>query len=419
MHLETLTEQEIIITLIAIAFLLSGAYIFGNLFERIKAPRVVGEIVGGMFWGGSCLYFLAPDVIGNVFMAYEQEGKVLNIFYQLGLIFLMFLSGYNTKIEFNKKNVRNIGCVFVGATILPMAGATPFISLFQEHYIGTLNNDIAFGMVFTIGVAITSIPVISKIFFDMGIMNTKFSDTVLTVSTFQDLCLWILLNAATRIASTGEVRLLEMLIVVAVTLGLFVAVKLASDHVHTLKKVIRPIDFYTISFSVLLLMSALLYKVGINIMYSSFLVGYIVKAVAGVDNETRNRMETLANFMFSFFIPIYFALVGIQLNVIHDFSLIRFMLFFVIAFGLEAVGTLIVLQFTNLNLATKINLAVTMNARGGPGIVLATVALSYKIISVEFFTVLILTTMISSMIAGYWLRMQQKRDESIFMNLTK
>ena len=97
MHLETLTEQEIIITLIAIAFLLSGAYVFGNLFERIKAPRVVGEIVGGMFWGGSCLYFFAPDVIGNVFMAYEQEGKVLNIFYQLGLIFLMFLSGYNTK----------------------------------------------------------------------------------------------------------------------------------------------------------------------------------------------------------------------------------------------------------------------------------------------------------------------------------
>lgn len=419
MHLETLTEQEIIITLIAIAFLLSGAYVLGNLFERIKAPRVVGEIAGGMLWGGSCLYFLAPDVIGNVFMAYEQEGKVLNIFYQLGLIFLMFLSGYNTKIEFNKKNVRNIGCVFVGATFLPMAGAIPFIPLFQEHYIGTLNNDIAFGMVFTIGVAITSIPVISKIFFDMGIMNTKFSDTVLTVSTFQDLCLWILLNAATRIASTGEVRLFEMLIVVAVTLGLFVVVKLASDHVHTLKKAIRPIDFYTISFSVLLLVSALLYKVGINIMYSSFLVGYIVKAVAGVDNEARNRMETLANFMFSFFIPIYFALVGIQLNVIHDFSLIRFMMFFAVAFGLEAIGTLIVLQFTNLNLATKINLAITMNARGGPGIVLATVALSYKIISIEFFTVLILTTMLSSMIAGYWLRMQQKRDESIFMNLTK
>ena len=419
MHLETLSEQEIIMTLIAIALLLSGAYVFGSLFEKIKAPRVVGEIIGGMFWGGSCLYFLAPDIISKVFMAYEQEGKVLNIFYQLGLIFLMFLSGYNTKIEFDRKNAKTIGCVFIGATILPMAGAIPFISFFQEYFIGELDNATAFGMVFTIGVAITSIPVISKIFFDMGIMNTKFSDTVLTVSTFQDLCLWILLNAATRIATTGEVRLAEMLVVVIVTIGLFVIVKLISDHVHTWKKAIRPIDFYTISFSILLLVTALLYKVGINIMYSSFLVGYIVKAVAGVDDETKNRMESLGNFMFSFFIPVYFALVGIQLNVIHDFSLMRFVVFFVIAFGLEAVGTLIVLQFTDLNRATKINFAITMNARGGPGIVLATVAYSYEIISVEFFTVLILTTMLSSLIAGYWLRMQQKADENIFMNLTK
>ena len=80
MRLETLSEQEIIITLIALALLLTGAYVFGTLFEKIKAPRVVGEIVGGMLWGGSCLYFFAPGAMGSIFMAYEQEGKVLNIF---------------------------------------------------------------------------------------------------------------------------------------------------------------------------------------------------------------------------------------------------------------------------------------------------------------------------------------------------
>ena len=74
------------------------------------------------------------------------------------------------------------------------------------------------------------------------------------------------------------------------------------------------------------------------------------------------------------------------------------------------------LQFTKINRATKINFAVTMNARGGPGIVLATVAYSYQIINIEFFTVLILTTMLSSLIAGYWLRRQQKKDDSVFMN---
>ena len=223
MNLVTLSENEIIMTLTAIALLLLSAFLMGELMEKIKAPRVVGEITGGILLGSTFLYRLFPNQIGNIFMAYEMEGKVLNIFYQLGLIFLMFLSGYNTKLEVDRRNIKTISCVFAGATVLPMLGAIPFIGLFREDFIGSTCNELSFGLVFTIGVAITSIPVISKIFFDMGIMNTHFSNIVLTVSTFQDLCLWILLNAATRIAETGELKLPDMLIVVGTTVGLFVA----------------------------------------------------------------------------------------------------------------------------------------------------------------------------------------------------
>lgn len=419
MVLTTLTEKEISATLMALALLLGCAYLFGSIFEKLKAPRVVGEITGGIFLGGSCLYYLFPNFIGSLFQAYEQEGKVLNIFYQLGLIFLMFLSGYNTKLELDKKNGRILGCVFVGATVIPMLCALPFISLFQTSFIGEGSNSKAFGLVFVIGVAITSIPVISKIFFDMGIMNTPFSDTILTVSTLQDLCLWILLNAATRIVTAGKLKLSDMLMVVVVTLGLFAVVKVVSDHARIRKREVKPIDFYSVSFVILLVVCAGLYQVGINIMYAAFLVGYVVKAFVGIDEETRSRMEVLGNFAFSFFVPVYFALVGIQLNLLHDFSFLRFTVFFLMAFGLEAIGTLLLLQFTDIRRPVRINFAVTMNARGGPGIVLATVAYSYEIINVEFFTVLILTTMLSSLIAGYWLRAQQKKDARIFIELTE
>ena len=419
MTLTTLSEHEIIATLIALALLLGCAYSLGTLMERLKAPRVVGEILGGLVLGGTLLYHFFPDLMGGIFLAYPEEGKVLNIFYQLGLIFLMFLSGYNTRLELDRSNGRVIFFVFFGATVLPMLGALPFIRMFQPAFIGEMGNEISFGLVFTIGVAITSIPVISKIFFDMGIMNTHFSNTVLTVSTFQDLLLWILLNAATRIASAGELRLVDMIGVVVITLGLFAVVKLISDHTKPKERHLPPITFYSVSFVILLLVCAGLYKVGINIMYAAFLVGYVVKAVAGVDERIRNAMDSLGNFAFSFFIPIYFALVGIQLNLLNHFSLSRFALFFVIAFGLEGVGTFLMLQFTDLRPAVKINFAVTMNARGGPGIVLATVAYSYQIISIEFFTVLILTTMLSSLIAGYWLRGQQKKDAEIFMRLRR
>lgn len=330
----------------------------------------------------------------------------------------MFLSGYNTDIEIDKKNIKTISLVFIGATILPMLGAIPFINMHKDYFIGAANNNIAFSLVFCIGVAITSIPVISKIFFDMGIMNTKFSNTILTVSTFQDLCLWILLNMATRIATTGNIKLSEMIIVVAMTLGLFIIITIVSKYAKEIKKEIDTKVFYTLSFVVLLAICGLLSKVGINIMYSAFLVGYIIKSLFGTKEVVANKISSLENFVFSFFVPIYFALVGIQLNVIHDFSLIRFIIFFASAFGLEFIGTWVMLLFSKLNNDMRMNFAITMNARGGPGIVLATVAYSNNIISLEFFTVLILTTMLSSMIAGYFLRFQQKKDPQMFNKLT-
>jgi len=419
MRLQTLAEPEILITLLAVALLLAGAYCCGRLFEWMRAPKVVGEIIGGMVFGGTLLAHFFPAQMAGIFDAYQEEGKVLNVFYQLGLIFLMFSSGFNTRIEFDKKNAKVIGCLFVGSTVLPMAAALPFVGLFRQDFVGKCGDNLSFLLVFVIGVAITSIPVISKIFFDMGIMNTKFANTVLTVSTFQDLCLWILLNMATCIATTGEIRLAHMLLVVVFTLGMFAAARWAAEKLQGYKRETKATDFYTVSFISLLAVCAVLGYVGINIMYSAFLVGYIVKAVSEADGKARGRMEAVANFSFSFFVPVYFALVGIQLNLIHDFSPVRFGLFFVIAFLLEGIGTGVLLLFTNLKRQSIVNFAVTMNARGGPGIVLATVAYSYEIINIEFFTVLILTTMLSSLIAGYWLRGQQKRDERIFTEMEK
>ena len=68
-------------------------------------------------------------------------------------------------------------------------------------------------------------------------------------------------------------------------------------------------------------------------MYAAFLVGYLVKSFVGdeKDVDAKIRMESLGNFSFSFFVSVYFALVGIQLDLIHDFSLLRFLNFFVIA----------------------------------------------------------------------------------------
>ena len=100
------------------ALLLGSAFVFGSLVEKIKGPRVVGEILGGMLIGGSGLFLLFPNFMGLIFNAYPEEGKILNVFYQMGLIFLMFLSGFSTKIEVDCKNLKIISLVFLGRDML-------------------------------------------------------------------------------------------------------------------------------------------------------------------------------------------------------------------------------------------------------------------------------------------------------------
>lgn len=401
----TLSTNEISITFFALFLLLISSFLGGKLFEKIKAPKVVGEIVGGMIIGGSCIGLLFPEFFNSVFKNFVEEEKVLNIFYQLGLVFLMFSSGFNTTFSINKGNALNYGLLFFGATVIPMTLGIPFINMFESDFIGSANNELAFAFVFLICAAITSIPVISKIFFDIGMMNTKFSNMVLTVSTLQDLCLWILLNLSISLVETGEFKLKTFLITTALTIGLLFISKLLEIFLKKRNIQLKG-NVLSVSFLVLFIVVYLLSVININLMYSSFIAGYIMKALVPQDSKD---IEKIKEFSMCLFVPIYFALVGIQLDVVNNFSLIRFIIFFIIAFGLEFIGTVGTMWFTKLKKKTVFGLGITMNARGGPGIVLATTAYAHNIINLEFFTVIILTTMLSSTIAGYWLR--TNRDE--------
>jgi Kef-type K+ transport system membrane component KefB len=56
-----------------------------------------------------------------------------------------------------------------------------------------------------------------------------------------------------------------------------------------------------------------------------------------------------------------------------------------------------------------VNLAVATNARGGPGIVLASVAYETGIISAAFYTTLVLVAVLTSQAAGAWLEFVLRR----------
>ncbi|EAI3897705.1 cation:proton antiporter [Campylobacter lari] len=414
MKIESLSPDNLTAIFLSLGILLLSAFVFGKIFTFLKAPKVIGEIIGGFVLGASGLYIVAPELITQIFLNFQEQGKILNTFYQLGLIFLMFIAGFNTQINFEKQNIKIISILFLGATFIPIVLGYFFIDYFKDSFIGEKGNDLSFSLVFLIAIAVTSIPVISKIFFDIGIIKTRFASIVLTTSTIQDLFLWILLNVAINTSTSNSFSIENNLWTAFITIILFIFVKILANIVSKIRFHFESIDFFTLSFVLLFLAIALLNIVHINPMYTSFLVGFLIKNTLQNSLELKERITSISDFSFSCFIPIYFALIGIQLNVIHEFSFIMFVMFCLLACVLEFFGSYISLLSLKISNISRVNFAITMNARGGPGIVLASVAFYYQIINTNFFTTLILTTLFSSMLAGYWLRYQKNKNDEVF-----
>lgn len=72
----TLSTSEISIMFLSLFLLLLFSFLGGKLFEKIKAPKEVGEIVGGMILGGSCIGFFFPELYSSIFNNFPEQGKV-------------------------------------------------------------------------------------------------------------------------------------------------------------------------------------------------------------------------------------------------------------------------------------------------------------------------------------------------------
>jgi Kef-type K+ transport system membrane component KefB len=144
---------------------------------------------------------------------------------------------------------------------------------------------------------------------------------------------------------------------------------------------------------------------GVTLVFAAFLAGFgIVGGMKATERQRfRRALDSIEHLAVAVFIPIYFALVGYRLDLrtsLDPMMLVGFL-----------VGTSL-LVFATKGLAARlggfrgldvVNLTLTCNARGGPGIVLASVAFDAGIINAPFFTTLVLTAVFTSQACGFWL----------------
>jgi Kef-type K+ transport system membrane component KefB len=284
-------------------------------------------------------------------------------------------------------------------------------------FVGKAHSPPAVAIVFAIAAAVTSIPVISKIFADLGILRTRFASLVLGVAMLEDILLYGVLAVATTLAaasaaagSSGSSVARDVAVHVAVTSvfmvgGLTVVPRLlgrlSRSRFNPLASA-SPLGWMLI---VLLAYTSIAAALDVKVIFGAFLAGFgLVGGFRGTERERIAKpAEAITSVSFALFIPVYFAMVGFRLDLTRTFSLGLLVAFLVGSTILRICSAGLAARLAGFRGLDVVNIAVTANARGGPGIVLATVALDAGIVSAPFFTALVVTAVLTSQLAGLWL----------------
>jgi K+:H+ antiporter len=381
------------------------AQVFGYLFVKLRQPRVVGEILAGVVLG--------PALIGRLHFASglleatKNQTNILNFVYWLGLLLLMFLSGAETRELFTREERREVGWLAVVGTGIPFVLALVFGPwLIRPALAGPNGNRISLIIILAVGVAVTSVPVVSKIFADLKILHTRFARLVLGVAVLEDIVLWLALAVATAMAGKTLLNARALSYHLITTVGFFV---LGLTIVPRIVKRINKSRFNVIAkhspvayaIGVLLSYCVVAGALDVSVVFAAFLAGFAV--VHKKRKLFAEALDAIGKVSFAFFIPAYFAIVGLKLDLVRGFSLTMLAIFILGSCLVKVLSVSLAGRFAGFRGLDLLNLAITTNARGGPGIVLASVAFDAGIISPKFYTTLVLTAVLTSQIAGAWL----------------
>jgi Kef-type K+ transport system membrane component KefB len=227
--------------------------------------------------------------------------------------------------------------------------------------------------------------------------------------------LWVVLAFATALATSATLAQQHVTSIVSshvigtliyTLTGLFIAPgllkRLSNANWNVLYKA-SPVGY---AMAVLMSYCAIAAIFEVNLQFAALLAGYGI--VGGLYGTQRERFSTpidaISKVSFGVFVPIYFGIIGYKLVFGRQFSFAILLVFLVGSSLISVFSAGLAAWLGGFRGLDVFNIAITTNARGGPGIVLASVAYDAGIINAAFYTTLVITAVVTSQMAGAWLR---------------
>jgi len=284
---------EVSDVLLDLFLVLLAAKVGDEIFKRIGQPAIVGEILAGVVIG--------PSVLGIV-----EPGEVLEVFAELGVIFLLFWVGLETRIS----EMRAVGttALKVGTigVALPFAGGIGLAL--------ALGEETSTAVFLGAALAATSVGITSAVLIQLGLIRTRAARTLLGAAIVDDILALILVAVATGMAAEGGLDPTELLVVIGLALGFVAFFALGGTRLMAH----RPQVLKEPHFSESPLLPAVILCLGVAVLAAQIglaaIIGAFLAGLMVAETKEQHPIEDEVAPLYAFFPPFFFALIGIQLD---------------------------------------------------------------------------------------------------------
>jgi Kef-type K+ transport system membrane component KefB len=400
-----MTEHDLVLFFFQISTIIGTAMIFGQFMNKIGMPAVIGELIGGIFLGPTFFGWISPNAYQWLFPSTGSTVIARDAIIKIGMIFFLFAAGMEIHLSHLKKHAHKIACTSLSGILIPFSlgfGLVYLIPKFWEphHAKGTF---LLFAIFMGTAMSISALPIVARMFMDLGLYKRELAVIVLASSTMDDLVGWSLFAIILNAFKTGDIDMNSIWITFGIVITIFTLVltvgrwmcQRSLDWIQS--KLTWPSGFIQLMSVLMLIGAALVQNIGIHAIWGAFLVGLALSKGKEVRDQAS---EIVYQFAYSFFSPFYFVSIGMRANFILSFDFYIFLFIMIIAFVGKIGGAGLASWLVGFKPREAFTIGFSMNVRGALEMILAYVSLDYGLIDERIYVALIYMALITTVING-------------------
>jgi len=294
------TELDVIL-LVALALIF--ARILGYIFDKLKQPAVIGEILAGIVLGGLGIVLFSGQSFSFLDFSFslphlDFASNEFTILAEIGILFMLFISGLQTSIPKLKKMGKSSSFVAIGGVILPLA-----LGVLAALWFGFSTKD---STVIGLIIVATSVGVTVRTLFDLNVLDSDVGTTILGSAVIDDIFGIILLAF---FLGTDPPIYVGVKIAIFFIIFLYIGLKIMDKILDLGEKIHLPKALLSISLAILLLFAFFADRCGIAGIIGAFIAGIVI----GHTVKSRKIIDDVKTIGYGFFIPLFFVWVGARL----------------------------------------------------------------------------------------------------------